>query len=78
MAFPDYQPTRLLFYRRPHGWQDRGFVEPEYLQGGAIRRYATHAYCHTRLRIGLQNGEPFRYCPRCLIQVPLSASGRKR
>lgn len=68
MSFP--HRTRCCFglLSRRDGWQDRGKLEPTY-PGGDIERTIVHAYCYTRLRIGLEDGIPFCYCPRCLVKV---------
>ena len=72
-------PHRARFFGLPlcrDGWQDRGRLEPTYLKDGEIVGTLVHAYCHTRLRIGIENGLPFRYCPRCLLKVTQAAGGQ--
>lgn len=70
MSFPQYRRCFFGLLSRPDGWQDRGAVQHLFLNGGAGRRYTVHALCNTRLRIAIEEGEPFRYCPRCRIRVP--------
>jgi hypothetical protein len=32
-------------------------------------RYRIHSECATRLHVGLENGQSFLYCPKCLVKL---------
>lgn len=32
-------------------------------------RYRIHSECATRLHVGLENGQSFLYCPKCLVKI---------
>lgn len=60
-------PQKTKFLKRPIGWENLGkigfnfkFREPSYI---------THNFCKTILKIGKENGELFKFCPRCMVKI---------
>ncbi len=66
MAFPE--KTKVL--KRPIGWEDLGEVEKATIVEDGITVYITdtHSLCKSRAHIGKENGELFKFCPRCLVR----------
>lgn len=59
-------PKKFLWF--PVGWSDRGRVEGKY-KSERLRRYEVHAFCNTTAHIGKEEGELFKFCPRCLVKI---------
>lgn len=55
------------FFGSPKGWQDLGAIKNEVSEGKNC--YPIHVLCNTRLNIGKENGNLFRFCPMCLIKT---------
>lgn len=64
-------PKRTKWLRRPIGWQDLGKHDKwvEKLGDDLVIMTLSHTLCGTRVSIGKENLELFRYCPRCLIKI---------
>jgi len=60
MSFPNYK--RRWIYKVPDGWEDLGKVEDD-------SSYFTHVFCKSTVRIGKEDGQLFRYCPRCMVKT---------
>jgi len=43
------------------------FGEPHEIK--TENRYRIHSECATRLHVGLENGQSFLYCPKCLVKI---------
>lgn len=72
-GFPHYRRGGWLqlFRMRPFGWEDRGKVSKKNLNYGSYEIEA-HAYCHTRIHIGIEKDSPkifFKFCPKCLTKI---------
>lgn len=66
MAFPD--KNWLGF---PKGWKNLGLVEESHRieNGEVITLTERHTFCNSRLKIGREGQEMFKFCPRCLIKT---------
>jgi hypothetical protein len=66
MAFPEKS-----FLGFTVGWQDLGEIDYSSIveDGKTIRSWTTHAYCNTKVHIGKENGELFKFCPKCFIKI---------
>ena len=64
-------PKKTKFLRRPIGWEDLGEMEEitEVVGGNNYTTVKSHDFCNTTVRIGRENGEMFRYCPRCMVKT---------
>lgn len=64
-------PQKSKFLKRPIGWKDlnkmEGILDVE--NGKTVVITKVHNFCCTRLHIGKENGELFKFCPRCLIKI---------
>lgn len=63
-------PQRTKFLRRPIGWQD--LWESIYygdIKDGKESLLDEHDACHTVIHIGKENGELFKFCPRCEVKL---------
>ena len=72
-GFPHYRRGGWLqlFRMRPYGWEDRGKVSKKNLNYGSYE-IELHAYCHTRIHIGIEVNSPeifFKFCPKCLTKI---------
>lgn len=64
MAFPK---TFLGF---PKGWDDRGAVGSTYDSKDGTYITLSHRFCKTTAHIGIENnGEVFRFCPKCMVKL---------
>ena len=67
--FPKYKIEKhsLLFFKwekkEPDGWEDLGFVS------SGDRRAEICDFCMRQVKIGRDDGEVFKFCPRCLTRV---------
>ena len=52
------------------GWQDRGVMEAERTKVASDGRTTSDvivcSFCNTRIRIGMNQSIPFKFCPKCL------------
>ena len=74
--FPEYKKYdgKMFFFERkqdvPDGWEDGGktgrYEEPNY----SFRvGFQIHEYCGEILHVGRENGEMFKFCPKCLVKI---------
>lgn len=49
----------------PIGWKKRGFTGSTYYVDG-VENIIIHSFCNERVKIGIEDGNFFRYCPKCL------------
>lgn len=63
---PSNFPART-WYGRPKGWRDLGYTKTYW--DGRLYTNSTHNLCHTILKMGKENGELFKFCPRCEVKV---------
>lgn len=69
IGFPHYVTKGIIFKRKvPFGWEDRGKVGVVVDKDGD-RSTLIHEFCITRLRVGIENSENFRFCPKCLVKI---------
>lgn len=59
-------PNRILGF--PVGWKDRGRVANTYNPEDDTRTFDAHPYCGSAVHIGLEKGEKFKFCPKCLFK----------
>lgn len=64
-------PQKSKFLKRPIGWEDLGKVGSvlNSLNGKTVEVYECHNKCKEIVHIGKENGELFKFCPRCLIKL---------
>jgi len=71
--FPEQKIKKSWFGKKTEnfGWEDLGEVGIELsVEGGkTIRSQDSHTYCSLPLHIGKENGELFKFCPRCMIKT---------
>ena len=61
---------KYLFFKKTDGWEDLGEVNSSSkIVDGKIEEFnQTHAFCNDTLHVGKENGELFKFCPRCLVK----------
>lgn len=62
-------PEKTKWFKINIGWQDLGEVNSVYNPQTKCLDYDCHLLCKTIINIGKENGEVFRFCPRCLIKL---------
>lgn len=65
IGFPHYKG---FVFKSPYGWKDRGEVGAVVDKDGDLSTLI-HRFCRTRLRVGIENSENFRFCPKCLVKM---------
>lgn len=65
--FPKYK--NYILFKKKDGWKDLGEIEIDDSPSYAYAKIEVHQFCHTRLRIGKERGEIFKFCPRCMVKV---------
>ena len=69
--FPKYK-KKFIFFKTPDGWENLGKV-------GEIIKYNKDSkgmvefsicnFCHSRIRVGKEEGKLFHYCPVCKVKA---------
>lgn len=49
------------------GWMDRGEAS-SWVAGGMLFKELCPA-CHVRVHIGIEDKQPFKFCPKCLMKL---------
>ena len=69
--FPNYKNG--IFFKKPNGWEDLGEVETKIIRLSNDKQLEeieeVHTFCNTKAKIGRENGELFKFCPRCLVKL---------
>lgn len=64
----------LLFFKKKierkitNGWEALGEKKGLTNEKGHFTT-AVHAFCHTRVHVGRENGRLFIYCPMCMVKM---------
>lgn len=73
MAFPNYKTKKgwLFSWKIEDDWEDLGEADEKMVikDGINTRAWTVHNLCNTAVRIGKENGEPFQFCPRCMVKT---------
>lgn len=51
------------------GWEKRGDTGGYYDVSLGKQMVVTHGFCGTQYKIGIEDGEVFKYCPKCKIKI---------
>lgn len=62
-------PERTKWLKRPVGWIDLGRVAEYWDEDNRMGVFELHGLCATRLRVGKEKEELFRFCPRCFVKT---------
>lgn len=74
--FPNYK-KKFLVFKVTDGWEDLGEVDCYYdLERGALT-ILIHSLCSRVIKIGRENGELFKFCPRCMVKIELKSEPYK-
>lgn len=67
-------PKKFLFV--PVGWRDLGKVYPKYSfeNGISYTTKQTHKFCGRDIRIGIENGEAFKFCSFCMCKTDIEVN----
>lgn len=48
-------------------WEDLGEVDSKYDKKSST--WEIHGFCKRKLHVGKEDGQLFKYCPRCLVKI---------
>lgn len=64
MAFPERN-----WLGNPKGWKYKGQSGETYDPEKKVYMTLTHTFCKTIVHVGIEKGEPFRFCPLCEVKL---------
>lgn len=62
-------PQKTKFLKRPLGWTDLGSIGSHWEEAEKRQMFHIHSLCGQRIRIGKEENNLFRYCPRCMVKL---------
>ena len=64
-------PNKKGFFKKKDNWEDLGKIKIISVieNDKSYSSRMLHSFCNTVIHIGRENGELFRFCPKCMIKV---------